>query len=235
LIFQRFRPELFLPPMERIFFVGDIHGCSNTFRKLVIDGIGIKKTDRLYCVGDYIDRGGDSKGVVDFILGLRRKNFQIYTLRGNHEQMLLDSEDGEDEFSLWMMNGGELTLKSFRVDSIKELDPAYIDFFRQTRFFIRENDFITVHAGLNFNIEDPLEDKDSMLWIRNFKVNRSYLNDKLLIHGHTPRKREYIISQRFEGAFNLDGGCVYKHTEGMGNLFAMNYYEKELVEVRNID
>ena len=77
--------------MERIFAIGDIHGCSKTFKKLLLDKIKINKSDTIYCVGDYIDRGEDSKGVIDFILDLRAEGYTIHTLRGNHEQMLLDS------------------------------------------------------------------------------------------------------------------------------------------------
>ena len=221
--------------MNRIFFIGDIHGCSKTFRKLVTERIGIRKTDLLYCVGDYIDRGNDSKGVVDFILELRKKNFQVYTLRGNHEQMLLDSGSGYYSFSLWLMNGGDRTLESFNINSIDELKPVYADFFRGTEYFIEEKDFIAVHAGLNFNIDDPLSDLHSMLWIRDFDVDRLYLKDKILIHGHTPLDTDIIKSQRFESPLNVDGGCVYKYNEGLGSLFAFDFYERKFIEVRNID
>ena len=221
--------------MNRIFFIGDIHGCSKTFRKLVTERIGIRKTDLLYCVGDYIDRGDDSKGVVDYIIELRKKNFQIFTLRGNHEQMLLDSESGDYYFSLWLMNGGDRTLESFNINSIDELKPVYADFFRGTEYFIETEDFIAVHAGLNFNIDDPLSDLHSMLWIRDFEVDRSYLKDKLLIHGHTPRDTGFIISQGFESPLNVDGGCVYKYNEGLGSLFAFNFHERNFIEVKNID
>jgi serine/threonine protein phosphatase 1 len=221
--------------MERVFFIGDIHGCSKTFRKLVTDEIGFRKTDGIYCVGDYIDRGTDSKGVIDFILELREHQYMIHTLRGNHEQMLLDSEKGGDAFSLWMMNGGGVTLKSFDALSVNDLKPVYKDFFRQTGYFIQGKDFIVVHAGLNFNAPDPLEDKESMLWIRDFQVDKAYLDGKLLIHGHTPMNNDAIRSQDFKSPFNIDGGCVYKNNEELGNLFALNLHERKLLEVPNID
>ena len=67
--------------MDRIFFIGDIHGCSRTLRKLVNEVIGIRKSDRIYFVGDYIDRGSDSKGVIDFLLELMESRYRITTLR----------------------------------------------------------------------------------------------------------------------------------------------------------
>jgi serine/threonine protein phosphatase 1 len=75
--------------MVRKFFIGDIHGCSRTFRKLITDEINIRKNDEIYCVGDYTDRGGDSKGVASLILKIREQNYKINPLRGNHEQMLI--------------------------------------------------------------------------------------------------------------------------------------------------
>ncbi len=221
--------------MQRIFFVGDIHGCSKTFRRLVTEKICLKKEDKLYCVGDYIDRGPDSKGVIDFILELKTENYQIYTLRGNHEEMLLDSADEDGSFHNWIRNGGDKTLKSFKVKSIVELKPVYLDFFKQTQYFIETKKFIFVHAGLDFSIDDPLADTESMLWIRDFPVDENYLNGKLLIHGHTPQTRDYILSQKFESPFNLDGGCVFKNVEGLGHLFALNFTEEKLIDTVNID
>jgi serine/threonine protein phosphatase 1 len=220
--------------MERIFFIGDIHGCSRTLRKL-IEAIGLRKNDRIYCIGDYIDRGADSKGVVDFILELRANNYQVYTLRGNHEQMLLDSENGPDEFSLWLMNGGETTLKSFDINSVNDLDPVYLEFFKDTEFYVKTDEFIAVHAGLDFSLPDPLYDAESMLWIREPVADKSFLQNRILIHGHTPMDREYLLSQKFESPLNIDGGCVYKHKEGMGNLFALDFYRREFIETKNID
>ncbi len=221
--------------MNRTFFIGDIHGCSKTFKKLVKDNIGVKKDDIIYCLGDYVDRGPDSKGVVDFILELREGGYRVYTLRGNHEQMLLDSEEGGFAFDLWMSNGGWQTLDSFDINSVTELDPVYAGFFKDTHYYIQEKDFIAVHAGLNFNAINPLEDLDSMLWTRDFRIEESYLENRVLIHAHTPIEKNLLLSQKVNGAVNIDGGCVYKNIEGYGNLFALDYYGKRFIEARNVD
>ena len=221
--------------MNRKFFIGDIHGCSKTFRKLITRKIDIRKSDEIICVGDYIDRGADSKGVVDFILELREQNYHIYTLRGNHEQMLLDSFTGKTALSQWIMNGGGTTLKSFNVYVIHQLDPVYREFFDRTEFFIQGEDFIGVHAGLNFDTDTPFSDKESMLWIRDFMIDRSFLNGRILIHGHTPRDAEFIFSQPFESPLNIDGGCVYVEIDGMGSLFALDFYSQKMIRVKNID
>ncbi|MFO7923171.1 MAG: metallophosphoesterase family protein [Bacteroidales bacterium] len=221
--------------MQRIFFIGDIHGCSKTFRKMITDKIGVRKTDVIYCIGDYIDRGNDSKGVIDFILELRKNDFEIHTLRGNHEQMLLDAAGNGYSSDLWMYNGGHSTLESFNAGSADQLDPVYLDFFRSTKHYVISDDFIAVHAGLDFSAEDPFGEKEAMLWIRDFSVDRSFMKGRLLIHGHTPIGRYLVVSQRFDDSLNIDGGCVYKDTPGMGSLFALNFYEQKFIEVRNID
>jgi serine/threonine protein phosphatase 1 len=221
--------------MNRKFFIGDIHGCSKTFKKLITDKINILKSDEIFCVGDYIDRGGDSKGVVDFILELSEQNYKIHTLRGNHEQMLLDSARGLTAFSQWIMNGGDTTLKSFNVSGIHQLDRVYLDFFNRTRYFIQDKDFVAVHAGLNFKIQNPFSDEESMLWIRNFIVDKSFLDGKILIHGHTPMDERYITSQIFESPINIDGGCVYTDIAGLGNLFALDFNNQKMIRVKNIE
>jgi serine/threonine protein phosphatase 1 len=75
--------------MNRLFAISDIHGCYRTFYDLVIRKINLKKSDRLILLGDYIDRGDQSKEVVDFIIDLKEKGFDLTMLKGNHEAMLL--------------------------------------------------------------------------------------------------------------------------------------------------
>ncbi len=220
---------------ERVFIIGDIHGCCKTFRKLVLEKINIRKTDEIYCLGDYIDRGPDSKGVIDFILELRNEGYAIHTLRGNHEQMLLQSDMGKATKELWMKNGGENTLESFGITSIAQLETEYLQFFEQTAYFIQTNDFILVHAGLNFKAVNPLLDFDTMLWTRDFTVDKNFLNGRVLIHGHTPLSRALLLAQPFENSIDVDGGCVYKGIDGYGSLFALNFYKKEFLETKNID
>ena len=221
--------------MQRTFFVGDIHGCARTFKKMVEETIQLTREDVLYCVGDYIDRGPRSKEVVDYILALREKNHQVYTLRGNHEQMLLDARLGGSAHMLWMMNGGESTLRSFGVSSPDEIDEKYQAFFAGTEFYKTGKNFITVHAGLNFDAEDPFNDLESILWIRGYEVDRDFLNGRLLIHGHTPISKEQILSQPFEGDINIDGGCFYKSRKDLGNLIALDLDQKKFLETKNID
>src|ERR1017187_8876025 len=141
--------------MPRLFAIGDIHGCSKTFRKLLLEIIQIRKSDKIYCIGDYVDRGNDSKGVIDFIIELRNKNYHIHTLRGNHEQMMLDATIDRQRLNHWLENGGGATLQSFNISNTNQLPLRYLIFLKQTKHIIVKNKYIFVHAGLNFNIENP--------------------------------------------------------------------------------
>ena len=221
--------------MSRVFAIGDAHGCSSTFRKMVLEVIDVQKSDILYCLGDYIDRGHDSKGVVDFILELRAKGYALHTLRGNHEQIMIDSPKSSDRLQHWIVNGGQETLDSFGVLSYDDLHPEYKAFFEQTEFYLIYDRYIFVHAGLNFSNPDPFEDKEAMLWIRGGEVDYEKLANRIIVHGHTPTPLDVILAQKGKKVINLDGGCVYKQREGLGNLVALNVLEREFIVVRNID
>ena len=148
---------------------------------------------------------------------------------------MIDSVKGEDDFNLWMKNGGDATLKSFSASSYNDLKPVYRNFFNRTKYFIQSGKLIFVHAGLNFKKEDPFEDKEAMLWVRDFPIDERKLDGGIIIHGHTPKSMNFILAQEFRGAINIDGGCVYKFHEGLGNLFALSVTEKKLIAVKNVD
>ena len=220
--------------MNKIFAIGDIHGCSQTFKKLLLENLKIEKTDEIYCLGDYIDRGPDSKGVIDLILEYRSQEYQIHTLRGNHEQMLMDSIENESEIGIWLRNGADKTLQSFGVKSADQLPEKYLTFFKETKISIQTKDFIFVHAGLNFNRKDILEDKEAMLWTRGFESFQPVLKDRILIHGHTPIPLNDILNQN-GNCINIDGGCVYTHLKRLGNLIALDLKTKQFVAEKNCD
>ena len=218
--------------MKRIFAIGDIHGCNEVFQKMLFDEIKIQKTDVLCCIGDYIDRGSDSKGVIDTILSLRKKNYTIHTLRGNHEEMMMVSGRSFRDFDLWFENGGNTTLESFGVEIYEDLKAEYREFFEGTELYHTNGDFIFVHAGLNFERPDIFEDKGAMLWSRGFDSYQPVLGGRILIHGHTPRSLQYIRKQD-GNCIDIDGGCVYSDKKGMGNLVAISLPDKEFVVVKN--
>ena len=222
--------------MSNTYIIADIHGCFKTFKKLVTKGIKLKKSDTLYLLGDYIDRGPDSRAVIDFILELRKSKYKVHTLRGNHEQFLLDSLKDEEVNEFWVNYcGGNAALSSFKIRSVSELSKEHLDFFNQTQYYLETDYFFLVHAGLNFSIANPLEDKEAMLSTRKHIINRKFLQNRVLIHGHTPISMIKLMSQKMKNRINLDGGCVFEDYEGLGNLFALNFFERKLLCERNID
>lgn len=217
------------------YVIGDLHGCSKTFRKLVTEVIQLQKEDELYCVGDYIDRGPDSKGVVDFILELREEGLTVHTLRGNHDQMMMDASRNAESLKDWLRNGGNHTLQSFNVKSYDELDSKYKRFFYETQFYFETGKYILVHAGLNFRNDDPFEDKHAMMWIRGFTVDEKKLAGRIIVHGHTPLPWDIIQTQLGQQVIGIDGGCVYPQLHGFGYLVAMNLNKVEFISQKNIE
>ena len=215
--------------------IGDIHGCSKTFNEL-LNKIGLNEGDELYLLGDYIDRGPDSKGVIDIIWRLRAKGIPVICLRGNHESMLLDAlkyQEGRNDF---MRNGGTQTLQSF--DTVRPIDlpKEYIDFFKSLPIYHEVGDYILVHAGLNFLEANPLTDTESMMWIRNWyrRIDYKWLGNRIILHGHTPISLLEMIDQceniTNDKYLNLDGGC-YKNRY----LCAFDMIEKKLIAQECID
>ena len=219
--------------MSRAFAIGDIHGCTKTFRMLLEEGIKIEKTDSIYCLGDYVDRGADSKGVVDYILAMRKKGYKIRTLRGNHEEIMMESGKSKANFKHWVKNGGKATLESFGVSSYSKLKPVYKNFFNETAFYFPVGKYLLVHAGFNFAAPNFKEDKEAMLWIRNFIINKEVLGNRIIVHGHTPVKLP--VNNKNSNVINIDGGCVFNNVPGYGNLAALNLKTKALILAKNVE
>ncbi len=96
---------------ERVIAIGDIHGCSTALKSLV-DAINPSPTDTIVTLGDYVDRGPDSKGVIDFLIHLQSKCRTAYLL-GNHEQMMMEVLSETQEPYSWLRHGGVDTLESY--------------------------------------------------------------------------------------------------------------------------
>lgn len=218
---------------ERLFAIGDIHGCFDRFHELLEQKIRIRKDDRLVLLGDYIDRGSRIREVIDYIIDLQERGFTIIPLMGNHEAMMLESLDNEQSLNNWFMNGGYETLSSFGVESVKDLDSKYLRFFKRLLLYYVLDKFIFVHAGFNDEITDPFEDKFQMLWSRRETYSNPVFNGKIIVHGHTPIpfslcREEVLLSKR---VINIDTGCVYDEWGGYGHLTAIELFTMELFSV----
>ena len=99
--------------MARRLVIGDVHGCRETLKGLLEKKMKISREDRLFFLGDYIDRGPDSKGVLDYLIDLKENGYSTVFIRGNHEEMLIESLSSDTYFHPWIYNGGGATLTSF--------------------------------------------------------------------------------------------------------------------------
>jgi len=215
---------------KRLFAIGDIHGCFNTFRTLLEQKIQIKEGDKIILLGDYIDRGTQSKEVIDYIFDLQAKGFDIVPLIGNHEAMLLDAYNNEGLISKWIQNGGSETLKSFNLTSLKDIEPKYIEFFKGLSYYFVFEKYLFVHAGFNDSDINPFADKYSMIWLCKQKYENPLLMNKIIIHGHRPIPVEVCknIVHSNKNVINLDTGCVYSNMTGYGTLTAIELNTRSL-------
>lgn len=220
--------------MNRTIAIGDIHGCARTFWRL-INRLDLEKTDLLVLLGDYIDRGPDSKGVINFILALKEHGYRVICLRGNHEELMFQSEQGFYPFNHWVGSGGDSTLESFGVDGYSELHPAYRQFFEETRLWHVEGKAVFAHAGLHFESSNLFDDDDMLLWRRDFADDQPCLGERRFIHGHTPIPLQAVLAQT-GNCINLDAGCVYHgEREDMGFLVAYILETGEYVYVEHCE
>lgn len=211
--------------------ITDIHGCARTFAAM-LDRLGVGPGDELYLLGDYVDRGPDSKGVVDRIWEAEAAGVHVRCLRGNHEQMLLDALTDPLRLHHFQKYGGKETLASFGVAHPNKIPSRYLKFFAQLDYYIDlPGEYLFVHAGINFEHTVPLADRHAMLYLRPWQMNldRDWLDGRVLVHGHTPTPKEEIEESLAKlgekPVLNLDAGCVY---ERLGYLCAFDLDARSL-------
>ncbi len=221
----------------RIIAVGDIHGCIESLQQLV-RLLELRPSDQLVFLGDYIDRGKDSKGVIACLMDLQR-SFRCFFLMGNHELMFLDYLTTGNA-SAWLANGGKETLASYGITDGKDLPENHVEFIRSCRFFLESRDFIFVHGGLDpdMSVRDNIRylQPADFCWMRthlrtsNLEKNR-YRWEKTVVCAHTPTPE--IIN--LDKLISIDTGCVYNNDISLGKLSAIELPSRKLIQTANID
>jgi len=210
--------------------IADIHGCCKTFQAL-LKKIRLRASDDLYLLGDYIDRGPDSKGVLDTVMGL---DCRVHALRGNHEDLWLKTAAaGMDRksyfhYNHWMEDGILARLLSFG-----ETDTGpYLKFLHSLPLYYELDDYLLVHGEFDFSLPDPFGKmgEESMLWGR----GKPYAGSKPVICGHTPQRLEKIKAGLGTNRMIIDNGCCFRQ-EGYGHLLAYNLEDGRLHVQENID
>jgi serine/threonine protein phosphatase 1 len=192
---------------EKFFAIGDIHGNLTHLEQLLeeITPAFDPPNDTLVFLGDYIDRGPSSKGVVDFILRLRREFPHVICLKGNHEAMLLDWLLNGENYDLYLANGGSTTIRSYSLEGEFKLPQEHVDFFTSLLLYYETERYIFVHAGMKAGIPLAEQDPHDLIWIRDEFILSPQNFGKTVIFGHTPLQRVYIAPNKI----GIDTGAVY--------------------------
>jgi len=203
------RPLTIYQMPQETFVIGDVHGSAKELKRLV-EQLPLDADSTLVFLGDYVDRGPDSRGVIDFILTLR-EHMRVITLEGNHEQMFLDflNEPNSSGAGMFIYNGGSSTLASYADDEGNYAIPdAHTAFLRDLDLYYEDHDVFCVHAGvpdIPLGALDAAEHRMTMLWIRDRFLRSTYQWSKVVVHGHSRVRDAEIKNNRI----NLDTACAY--------------------------
>lgn len=216
--------------MPKTFVFGDIHGCRKQFAELMDKINPDPVRDTLVFLGDYIDRGPDSKGVVDELKSLRLTFKKMIALKGNHEDAFLNYLAGrEREFFLTI--GGRQTLKSYGVvDQQQAIDKTciptdHLDFFNNLLPYWEDDKYIYVHAGLQPGVHLSQQSSHWLLWSDgNQMLEQDYDFGKCVVFGHTVQNDPLIRPNRIA----VDSGAVFG-----GRLTCVVLPDEEVVSVKS--
>lgn len=175
----------------RTFAIGDVHGRLTMLVDLLrkIDEAAANEPHRIVCLGDYVDRGPASAGVIEL---LRTRQAQIgrdrfVCLKGNHEAMLLAARENPVSELLWLENGGKQCLSSYGISFVDDLPEADVDWIEQCPTYFEDAWRCYVHAGLD-PASDRLDQRDEdRLWIRDAFLDADHDFGRFVVHGHTPQ------------------------------------------------
>ena len=212
-----------LPDGVRIYAISDVHGCADLLQQMftVIDrDLANAESKRAIHVflGDYIDRGPQSRQTIDLLIDRSRSHEAVF-LKGNHEAFLFDVLRAPSQLEGWRQYGGLQTLTSYgltpslnpdeneQAELIKELayriPPYQRRFFNSLRLRFVCGDFFFVHAGVRPGIPLTQQKEEDMLWIREEFLESEELFSKYIVHGHTPVLQPDIRPNRI----NIDTGA----------------------------
>ncbi len=170
------------------FAIGDIHGCRKSLEQL-LGAFDLTPTDEVVLLGDYVDRGDDSKGVLDCILELGQAH-QVVALRGNHEVMMLEARQYPLKAQLWSSYGGFETLISYGAERSEDwaakIPEAHWDFLNSTRRSYEAAERIFVHGKLDAERELVDQVPYTMIWGKCYDM-KPHCSGKPVVCGHTPQ------------------------------------------------
>jgi diadenosine tetraphosphatase ApaH/serine/threonine PP2A family protein phosphatase len=217
-----------LPKGHLVYAIGDIHGRADLLGSLVelIEAdargqAGIRQRTLVF-LGDYVDRGPDSRGVVAELLAGPPEGFEARYLKGNHEALLLNFLDDARYLDHWLMNGGEATMRSYGVDTealarsrarpetwraafAEALPQSHLRFFKNLKLSVSLGDYFFVHAGVRPGVPLAVQIEEDLIWIRGPFLDHASPFGKVVVHGHTPTHLPVVRPNRI----GIDTGAIF--------------------------
>jgi serine/threonine protein phosphatase 1 len=197
-------PQFAVPEGVRVYAVGDVHGCLGHLDRLLdlIDGdlAGCALTSRLVLLGDLVDRGPDSAGVIDRLIERELPTDGVDCIMGNHEEVMLDCLAGRVElFDSWLRYGGVQTLESYglsvagilsptfdvRIELERAIPPRHVQFLQSMKDYVRIGDYLFVHAGIRPDVPLDRQSGRDLRWIRQGFLDDTTDHAMMVVHGHT--------------------------------------------------
>ena len=176
----------------RLLAIGDIHGCLLQFNDL-LNLVKLTPDDQVILLGDYVDRGPDSRGVLDRIIELKRSGMKLVCLRGNHEVMMLAAREGKDDLKMWCAVGGLQALGSYgnapgRSGTLDDVPYEHWWFLKNELVDCYETErHIFVHAGVHRDLEMDQQSDEWLFW-ESLHDAMKHCSGKTVICGHTAQK-----------------------------------------------
>ncbi len=209
------------PAGRRVYAVGDIHGCAGLLDRLhemiLADAATAAAGHKVIVyLGDYVDRGPDSRGVISRLSASPLPGFETIHLLGNHEAMMRDFVERGENGDLWSHNGGDATLESYDLPAAVAtafggaarcrgaMPETHLDFLAGLRLHHREGDYLFVHAGILPGVPLERQREEDLTWIREPFLNSEEDHGAIVVHGHTPRHEVEVRANRIgidTGAF----------------------------------
>ncbi len=199
--------------MSRLIAIGDIHGCSAALRA-VLTAIDLGAEDRLVTLGDYVDRGPDSRGVIETLLEVEASG-RLFPLLGNHEEMMLGAIRGTSPRHWWLQHGGVQTLESYGfVGDLSALPDEHLAFLDRCLPYYEAEDTFFTHA--NYVADEPLDQQpaEALRWqslAEHFPA--AHYSGKRAVVGHTAQKKGEVLDADYLW-------CVDTYCHGGGWLTA---------------
>jgi serine/threonine protein phosphatase 1 len=194
----------------RTYVVGDIHGCESKLRGLftAIMDHNAGRSCRFIFLGDYIDRGESSSGVISWLMTLQKRlPDQVLFLRGNHEEMFLGGLADNLSHEYWCENGGEATLASYGTDHAVRIPVEHREWIADLPLLYRDERRLFVHAGIKPGVPIAQQSRRDLLWIREPFLSSEEDHGLLVVHGHTPVEADEPDLR--PNRLNLDTGACF--------------------------